>query len=114
MRITIGIKIFSIAVALLLLMAAVAWIDLRMTRTVDAQLVVIDKNYFPAVTSLAQAHVYKLEQSSASRRLVAALLDGEAPDTVYVADLHRKVAAAGQASSDQLAAAISTSRSPMH
>lgn len=105
MRITIGIKIFSIAVALLLLMATVAWINLRMTRTVDAQLVVIDKNYFPAVTGLEQAHVYKLEQSSASRRLVAVLLDGETPDPVYLADLRRQVAAAGQASSDQLAAA---------
>ena len=36
-RMTIGVKIFGIAVGLLVLMGAVAWINLHMTRTVDAQ-----------------------------------------------------------------------------
>ena len=44
MRITIGIKIFGIAVGLLILMAVVALLSMRMTRTVDAQLVIIDHN----------------------------------------------------------------------
>ena len=47
MRITIGIKIFGIAVGLLILMAVVALLSMRMTRTVDDQLVIVDHNYFP-------------------------------------------------------------------
>jgi hypothetical protein len=43
-RSTIGAKIFSIAVALLILMGVAALLSLRMTRTLDGQLVVIDKN----------------------------------------------------------------------
>jgi hypothetical protein len=48
MRITIGIKIFGIAVGLLILMAVVGLLSMRMTRTVDTSLVIIDHNYFPA------------------------------------------------------------------
>ena len=43
MRVTIGIKIFGIAVGLLILMAVVALLSMRMTRTVDDQLVIIDQ-----------------------------------------------------------------------
>lgn len=114
MRVTIGIKIFGVAVALLLLMGAVAWMNLRMTRTVDAQLVVIDKNYFPAVIGLAQAHIHKLEESSTSRRLVAALLDGAAADSSDAADLRRRIAETGQASADQLAAARRSINEQIH
>jgi adenylate cyclase len=105
MRFTIGFKIFGIALGLLLLMGAAAVLSLRMTRTVDAQLVVIDDNYFPAVFALAQAHIEKLEQSSSSRRLAAALLDGEAQDEQYLGALRERVAAAGSRSGEQLAAA---------
>ena len=45
MRITIGIKIFGIAVGLLILMTVVALLSMRMTRTVDDQLVIIDRNF---------------------------------------------------------------------
>jgi len=55
MRITIAIKIFGIAVGLLILMTVVALLNMRMTRTVDDQLVIIDRNYFPAYVALAQA-----------------------------------------------------------
>ena len=105
MRFTIGFKIFSIALGLLMLMGTVAWINLRMTRSVDAQLLVIDANYFPAVTNLAQAHIDKLEESSASRRLVAALLDGNPVIPQDVDGLRRRVANAGKASGEQLDAA---------
>ena len=57
MRITIGIKIFGIAVGLLILMAVVALLSMRMTRTVDDQLVILDHNYFPAYVALAQANI---------------------------------------------------------
>jgi adenylate cyclase len=105
MRITIGIKIFGVALVLLVLMGTVAWINLRMTRTVDAQLVVIDKNYFPAVAGLAQAHIEKLEESSASRRLVAELLDGTPDPAAEIAQLRRRIATAGEGSGNYLAAA---------
>jgi class 3 adenylate cyclase len=107
-RLTIGVKIFSIGAGLLILMGAVAWINLRMTRTVDAQLVVIDENYVPAVLTLAQAHIYKLEESSASRRLVAALLDQDKSDPDYAHDvekLRRRVAEAGNSANERLAEA---------
>ena len=44
MHITIGIKIFGIAVGLLILMAVVALLSMRMTRTVDGELAIIDRN----------------------------------------------------------------------
>ena len=62
MRVTIGIKIFGIAVGLLILMAAVALLSMRMTRTVDDQLVIIDQNYFPAYVALAGANIRSVEQ----------------------------------------------------
>ena len=61
MRFSIGLKIFSIAAALLILMAIVALLSLRMTRTVDAQLIIIDHNYFPAYVALAQANIRSIE-----------------------------------------------------
>src|ERR1041384_4330902 len=89
-------------------MGAVAWINLPMTRTVDAQLVVVDKHYVPAVITLAQAHIHKLEESSTSRRLAAALLDGDKTEpgySEYIAKLRTRVAGAGAASREKLAAA---------
>ncbi len=62
MRITIGFKIFGIAVGLLILMAVVALLSLRMTRTVDDQLLIIDRNYFPAYVALAQANIRSVEE----------------------------------------------------
>ena len=76
-----------------------------MTQTVDAELVVIEKNYFPAVVALAQAHIEKQEESSASQRLVAELLDGIPANSAGISSLREQVAAAGKASSTQLAAA---------
>jgi hypothetical protein len=57
MRVAIGLKIFGIALALLILMAAVALLRIRMTRTVDYQLAIIDQNYFPAYVALATARL---------------------------------------------------------
>ena len=62
MRVTIGVKIFGIAVGLLILMAVVALLSMRMTRTVDDQLVIIDHNYFPAYFALAQANISSVEE----------------------------------------------------
>lgn len=68
MRITIGIKIFGIAVGLLILMSIVALLSMRMTRTVDDQLVIIDHNYFPAYVALAEANIRSIEESAYARQ----------------------------------------------
>lgn len=102
MRFSIGLKIFSIAAALLILMAVVALLSLRMTRTVDGQLVIIDHNYFPAYVSLAQASIRSVEQSAYVRRLILATAERPA-DAAKVDDLRQQVAAAGKASDEDIA-----------
>ena len=75
MRFPIGLKIFGIAVGLLILMAAVALLSMRMTRTVDDQLAIIDQNYFPAYVALAQANIRSVEESAYVRRLLLAIAE---------------------------------------
>jgi adenylate cyclase len=97
MRITIGIKIFGIAVGLLILMAVVALLSMRMTHTVDDQLVIVDHNYFPAYVALAEANIRSVEESAYARRLLLAV--AERPDNApKVEDLRRRIANAGKAS----------------
>src|SRR3954468_18230468 len=79
MRITIGIKIFGIALGLLILMAVVALLSMRMTRAVDDQLVIIDHNYFPAYVALAQANIRSVEESAYARRLLLAIAEQQDP-----------------------------------
>jgi class 3 adenylate cyclase len=102
MRFPIGLKIFGIAVGLLILMAVVALLSMRMTRTVDAQLAIIDQNYFPAYVALAQANIRTVEESSYVRRLLLAIAErGE--DAAKVDGLRQQVVSTGKASHDELA-----------
>src|SRR5882757_7116480 len=104
MRVTIGIKIFGIAVGLLILMAVVALLSMRMTRTVDDQLVIIDQNYFPAYVALAQPNIRSVEESAYARRQLLAI--AERPDNApKLDDLRQRIASAGKASDEQIAAA---------
>jgi adenylate cyclase len=104
MRVTIGIKIFGIAVGLLVLMAVVALLSMRMTRTVDDQLVILDHNYFPAYVALAQANIHSVNESAYARRLL--LATAERPEnTAKVDDLRQRLANAGKVSDEQIAAA---------
>src|SRR5712671_5576156 len=104
MRITIGIKIFGIAVGLLILMAVVALLSMRMTHTVDDQLVIVDHNYFPAYVALAEANIRSVEESAYARRLLLAV--AERPDNApKVEDLRQRIANAGKASDDEIALA---------
>ena len=105
MRFTIGFKIFGIAIGLLLLMSAVALLNMRMTRTLDAQLEVVSLNYFPGFADLEQAHIRKLEESSASRRLMTASQQGAAANAEEIKRLQQRIAEAAKASADGLAAA---------
>ena len=104
MRITIGVKIFGIAVGLLILMAAAALLSMRMTRTVDDQLVIIDHNYFPAYVSLAQANIRSVEESAYARRLLLNI-DEHPEDRTKLNDLRQRLASAGKESDEEIAAA---------
>ena len=102
MRFPIGLKIFGIAVGLLILMAAVALLSMRMTRTVDGQLAIIDQNYFPAYVALAQANIRSVEQSAYVRRLLLAIAD-RGNNAAKIDELRQQVAGAGKASDDEIA-----------
>lgn len=101
MRLTIALKIFGIAVGLLVLMSAAALLSLRMTHTVDSQLVILDQNYFPAYVSLADANIRSVEESAFIRRLIIAYLENPRDDA-KIADLKTRASAAGKASDDHL------------
>src|SRR5262245_55959241 len=102
MRLSIGLKIFSIAVALLILMTIVALLGMRMTRTVDSQLGIVDQNYFPAYVALAQANIRSVEESAFVRRLILAVTE-PAGNEAKVDDLRQRVANAAKASDEEIA-----------
>ncbi|HEY1259809.1 MAG TPA: adenylate/guanylate cyclase domain-containing protein [Stellaceae bacterium] len=102
MRVSIGLKIFGIAVGLLVLMAAAALLSMRMTRTVDGQLAIIDQNYFPAYVALAQANIRSVEESAFIRRLLLAIA-APGDNSAKRDDLRERVAAAGKASDTRIA-----------
>jgi adenylate cyclase len=104
MRVTIALKIFGIALGLLVLMTVVALLNMRMTRTVDDRLVIIDRNYFPGYVALAQANIRSIEESAYVRRLLFAI--NETPDDLTkLNDLRQRIANASKASDEQIAAA---------
>jgi hypothetical protein len=75
-----------------------------MTRTVDNQLLIIDRNYFPSYVALAQANIRSIEESAYVRRLLFAIT--ETPDnTPKINDLRQRIANASKASEERLAAA---------
>jgi adenylate cyclase len=104
-RFTIGAKIFSIAVALLILMGAAAALSLRMTRTLDGQLVVIDRNYFPALVTLADANINTLRESNLFRSLLLGLDPKEGLTEQQIAALRQRIDEAVQKSDAALVAA---------
>jgi class 3 adenylate cyclase len=104
MRLRIGLKIFSIALGLLVLMGAAAVLSLRMTRTVDDQLRIIGGNYYPAYVSLVHANIFSVQESALIRRLVIAL-DETPRDDAKIAELRNEAAAAGKSADDDFAEA---------
>src|ERR1700732_2739485 len=97
MRFPIGLKIFAIAVGLLILMAAPALLNMRMTRTGDSQLTIIDQNYFPAHVALAQANIRSVEESAYVRRLLLAIAD-PGDNAAKLDQLRQQVATTGKTS----------------
>ena len=102
MRFPIGLKIFGVAVGLLILMAAAALLSMRMTRTVDGQLAIIDQNYFPAYVALAQANIRSIEESAYIRRLLLVIAE-PGDNAAKVDQLRQQVAATGKRSDERIA-----------
>src|SRR6202030_487859 len=102
MRFPIGLKIFAIAVGLLILMAAAALLNMRMTRTVDSQLTIIDQNYFPAYVALAQANIRSVEETAYVRRLLLAIAE-PGDNAAKLDQLHQQVATTGKTSDERIA-----------
>ena len=102
MRYPIGLKIFGIAVGLLILMAAAALLSLRMTRTVDSQLAIIDQNYFPAYVALAQANIRSVEESAYVRRLLLAIAE-PGDNAAKLDQLRQQVATTAKTSDERTA-----------
>ena len=111
-RITIGVKIFAIAVGLLALMAVVAVLMFGLARDVDAQIGYVIDNYIPGYGDLATANVRSVEQGLYLRRLVIAHLetppDARAieADSPMLAEKGRLTDAALTAARNQLAARL--------
>jgi len=102
MRIPIGLKIFGIAVGLLILMAAAALLSMQMTRTVDGQLAIIDQNYFPAYVALAQANIRSVEESAYVRRLLLRIAE-PGDNAARIDRLRQLVAGTGKTSDERIA-----------
>jgi len=78
MRVTVGLKIFAIAIGLLVLMALVALLTTRLARDVGTQLDLVVGDYIPAYAAAARANVRSVEQGLYLRRLI--ILSLENPD----------------------------------
>ncbi len=70
MRITIGVKVFGAALALLGLMAIVAYINMSMSRRVERLLTIVDEHYIAAFANLADAESSMTDEGLYLRDLV--------------------------------------------
>lgn len=75
MRITIGVKVFGAALALLGLMAVVAYINMSMSRRVERLLTIVDEHYIAAFASLADAEASMTDEGLYLRDIVVHRLE---------------------------------------
>lgn len=75
MRITIGVKVFGAALALLGLMAIVAYINMSMSRRVERLLTIVDEHYIAAFASLADAEASMTDEGLYLRDIVVHRLE---------------------------------------
>ena len=104
-RATISTKIFSIAIGLVLIMAAVAVIAAHMTNVVSGQLRVLAEHYMPAYAALSDSDGAAGDQAFWVRRLFTAYLDDFAGKTDDVAQMEAEVAHQSKILDDGLAEA---------
>jgi adenylate cyclase len=70
MKITIGLKVFSVALVLMVLVGTVAWINASSTRQVDSLITSVNEVYMPAYGDLARSNVRAVEEGLFVRRLI--------------------------------------------
>jgi hypothetical protein len=75
MRVTVGVKIFGIAVGLLALMSVVALLTTRLARDVGSQLDLVIADYLPGYDAIGRANVRSVEQGLYLRRVVILSLE---------------------------------------
>jgi hypothetical protein len=91
MKITVGLKLFSVALVLMVLVGAVAWINARSARQVDALITSVNETYVPAYGALARSNLRAVEEGLFVRRLIIGRLlsaenDKELSDLEHGAD----------------------------
>src|SRR5258708_17311248 len=104
MRAPSGAKIFGIAIALLLFMAAVFGLGLGMSRQAGHHLSVVVDLYVPIYAALSRANLRSIEESAALRGLFVFLLEGQKDDS-WRGELRGEVTGAGAAVADLIAEA---------
>ncbi|MBI2753935.1 MAG: hypothetical protein HYX46_10585, partial [Betaproteobacteria bacterium] len=70
MRVSVGLKVFSLAMLLLLLAGGVAWVNAHQARQVRSLVLNVVDQYVPAYGALARANVRSVEESAYLRRLI--------------------------------------------
>jgi adenylate cyclase len=88
MRHSIGLKIFSIAVVLLLIMAGATFMTHRLAGDVTKHLRLVETNYVPAFGAIAEADAHSLEAALHLRRLIVNFLSnsGDGAERARVRD----------------------------
>jgi adenylate cyclase len=104
MRAPIGAKIFGIAIALLLFMAAVFGLGLGMSRQAGHHLSVVVDPYVPIYAAVSRANLRSIEESAALRGLFVFQLEGQKDDS-WRGELRGEVKGAGAAVADLIAEA---------
>ena len=74
MKISVGLKVFSVALVLMALVGAVAWINARSAREVVSLIANVHETYVPAYGDLARGDLRSVEEGLFVRRLIIALL----------------------------------------
>jgi class 3 adenylate cyclase len=74
LKISVGLKVFSVALVLMALVGAVAWINARSAREVVSLIANIHETYVPAYGDLARGDLRSVEEGLFVRRLIIALL----------------------------------------
>jgi len=74
LKISVGVKVFSVVLILLALVSTVAWINARAAREVESLIENIHNSYVPAYGDLARANLRSVEEGLFVRRLIIARL----------------------------------------
>lgn len=74
MKISVGLKVFSVALVLMLLVGAVAWVNARSAREVESLIANVHDAYVPAYGALARGDLHSVQEGLFVRRVIIARL----------------------------------------